>query len=47
MKKLLIFDCDGTLVDTDKVIIETWKELFKNFKPKDYVIDVFVFYVES
>lgn len=39
MKKLLIFDCDGTLVDTDKVIIETWKELFKNFKPKDYVID--------
>lgn len=39
MKKLLIFDCDGTLVDTDKVIIETRKELFKNFKPKDYVMD--------
>lgn len=39
MVKLLIFDMDGTLIDTDKVLFETWKELFLNFKPSDYLID--------
>ena len=39
MVKLIIFDMDGTLIDTDKVIYETWKELFLLYKPKDFVID--------
>ncbi|MBQ9265936.1 MAG: HAD family hydrolase [Bacilli bacterium] len=39
MVKLLIFDMDGTLIDTDKVLLETWKELFKLYKPSDYVVD--------
>ena len=39
MVKLLIFDMDGTLIDTDEVLYETWKELFKLYKPKDYKID--------
>ena len=39
MVKLLIFDMDGTLIDTDEVLFKTWSELFKFYKPKDYVID--------
>ena len=39
MVKVLIFDMDGTLIDTDQVLYETWKELFLLYKPKDYVID--------
>ncbi len=39
MVKLLIFDMDGTLIDTDKVLFETWKELFLLYKPKDFKID--------
>ncbi len=39
MVKLLIFDMDGTLVDTDEVLYQTWSELFRLYKPKDYVID--------
>jgi len=39
MVKLLIFDMDGTLIDTDKVLFETWKELFMLYKPKDFKID--------
>lgn len=39
MVKLLIFDMDGTLIDTDEVLYETWAELFKLYKPKDYKID--------
>ena len=39
MVKLLIFDMDGTLIDTDEVLFKTWSELFRLYKPKDYVID--------
>jgi len=39
MVKLLIFDMDGTLIDTDKVLFETRKELFLLYKPKDFAID--------
>lgn len=40
MIKLLIFDMDGTLFDTDDVIVHTWLELFKEFKPKDFHMDL-------
>lgn len=32
MKKLLIFDVDGTLLDTDLILYKTWGELFKLYK---------------
>ena len=39
MLKLIVFDVDGTLVDTDEVILETWKELIRLYKPSDYFLD--------
>ena len=39
MVKLLIFDMDGTLVDTDKILFETRKELLETYKPSNYVYD--------
>lgn len=39
MLKLIVFDVDGTLVDTDEVILATWKELIIRHKPKDYFLD--------
>lgn len=39
MIKVLVFDLDGTLIDTDNVLIANWHEIFKTFKPKDYKID--------
>ncbi len=38
--KVLIFDMDGTIIDSDQVVIDTWIELIKVFKPKDYKIDI-------
>ena len=37
--KLYIFDLDGTLLDSDKMLIETFHYLYKKYKPIDYVID--------
>lgn len=39
MFKLIVFDVDGTLVDTDDIILSTWKELIRLYKPKDYYLD--------
>ena len=37
--KLYLFDLDGTLLDSDQMIIETFHYLYKVYKPKDFVID--------
>ena len=37
--KLYIFDLDGTLLDSDKMLIETFHYLYRKYKPADYVID--------
>ena len=37
--KLYLFDLDGTLLDSDQMLIETFHYLYKKFKPKDFVID--------
>lgn len=37
MIKVLVFDLDGTIIDSDKVIVESWKEVFKIFKPEENV----------
>ena len=34
--KLYLFDLDGTLLDSDPMIIETFKDLYKKYKPKDF-----------
>jgi HAD superfamily hydrolase (TIGR01549 family) len=39
MIKFLIFDMDGTIIDTDEVIYKTREELIKLYKPKGYKID--------
>ena len=35
--KVIIFDIDGTLIDTDELIINSYRALFKKFRP-DYVL---------
>ena len=37
--KLYLFDLDGTLFDSDKMIIETFHYLYKKYKPSDFIID--------
>ena len=37
--KLYLFDLDGTLLDSDQMLIETFRDLYKLYKPKDFVID--------
>ena len=32
--KIILFDLDGTVADTDKTIVETYKELYSVFKPE-------------
>jgi|LAHS01.1.fsa_nt_gb HAD superfamily hydrolase (TIGR01509 family) len=33
MLKLVIFDLDGTLVDTDLLIVESWRKAYARFRP--------------
>ncbi len=37
--KLYLFDLDGTLLDSDQMIIETFHYLYKVYKPKDFKVD--------
>ncbi len=37
--KLYLFDLDGTLLDSDQMIIETFHYLYRKYKPEDFVID--------
>ena len=37
--KLYLFDLDGTLLDSDPMLVETFHYLYKKFKPVDFVID--------
>ena len=37
--KLYLFDLDGTLLDSDQMIIESFHYLYKKYKPEDYEID--------
>lgn len=34
--KAIVFDMDGTLIDSDEVVISTWEELVKAYKDKDH-----------
>lgn len=38
-KKILVFDLDGTLINSDECIFLTWKEMFSNFPPEIEVDD--------
>lgn len=37
--KLYLFDLDGTLLDSDQMIIESFHYLYKKYKPEGYKID--------
>lgn len=37
--KLYLFDLDGTLLDSDEMLRLTFHDLYKLYKPKDFVID--------
>lgn len=36
---LYIFDLDGTLLDSDQMLFETFRYLYKKYKPSDFVVD--------
>ena len=35
MYKLVLFDLDGTLLDTDLLLVLTWTDLYKKYRPND------------
>ena len=35
MKKYIVFDFDGTLLDTDQLIVDSWQAVFKRFRGKE------------
>lgn len=37
--KLYLFDLDGTLLDSDQMLVETFHYLYRVYKPKDFVVD--------
>ena len=37
--KLYLFDLDGTLLDSDPMLFETFRYLYKVYKPKDFTYD--------
>ena len=37
--KLYLFDLDGTLLDSDQMLVETFHYLYEVYKPKDFVVD--------
>ena len=37
--KLYLFDLDGTLLDSDQMLVETFRYLYSIYKPKDFVVD--------
>lgn len=39
--KLLIFDLDGTLINSDECILNTWYEIFEAYKPKSFNVNDF------
>lgn len=39
MIKLLVFDMDGTIIDSDEVLYKTWCELYLNFKKNGEIFD--------
>lgn len=43
--KIALFDCDGTIANTDNLIVETFKELYKKYRPSfNYKIeDIYYF----
>ena len=43
--KIALFDCDGTIANTDTLIVETFKELYKKYRPSfNYKIeDIYYF----
>lgn len=41
---LALFDCDGTIADTDRLILETFIELYKKYRPDKKIIPEEIYY---